>query len=139
MFFDGVCKFCNGAVQIVLKNDPRGVVHFAPLQSDYGRQFVADHPELAGIDSVIFIEEDGRISVRSDAILRIARRTGGWWRILLVGRLLPRGIRDWLYDAFAKRRYRLFGKHDACLMPSPETRSRFVDVVPPGDTLRVSQ
>ena len=139
LFFDGVCKFCNGAVQAVLKHDSRGVVRFAPLQSESGRRLFADHPELAGIDSVIFVEEDGRVSARSEAALRVALRVGGWWRILLVGRLLPRAFRDWLYDAFAKRRYRLFGKHDACMIPSPEARSRFVDVAGPDDKLGGSQ
>ena len=129
MLFDGVCNFCSGAVQMVIRNDPAGVIHFAPLQSGYSRALLAAHPELAGIDSIIFVEEDGRVSVRSDAVLRIASRTGGWWRVLLVARLLPRAVRDWFYDGFANRRYQLFGKRDSCMMPTPEVRSRFVDLV----------
>lgn len=127
LYFDGICRFCDAAVQMVLKKDSEGVVHFAALQSPTGRQLVEAHPELKSIDSVIFVEEDGRISVKSEAVMRIAARTGGWWRIVLAGRLLPRALRDWMYDAFARRRYSIFGKNESCMVPAPEVRSRFID------------
>jgi predicted DCC family thiol-disulfide oxidoreductase YuxK len=128
MLYDGVCRFCNGALQTVIRHDPEGIVHFAPLQSQYAQQLIQSHPELKGVDSLMLVEEDGRIYVRSEAALGIAKHIGGWWRLLLVFRILPRSLRDWLYDGFARRRYRLFGKHDECLMPTAEIRSRFVDV-----------
>ena len=132
LLYDGVCGFCNGAVQTVLRYDRRGALRFAALQSDFGRAVVARHPELSGIDSVVFLEtlEGGgeRVFVRSDAALRVVAYLGGAWKLLTVARLVPRRARDFLYDLFARNRYKLFGKYDSCLLPPPEVRSRFIDV-----------
>lgn len=130
LFFDGVCRFCNASVQMVLKKDRKGVVHFAALQSRMGQEFVAAHPELKGIDSVILLEEDGRISVKSNAAFQVIRRVGGWWRLFLIFSILPRSIRDRMYDAFARKRYSLFGKNETCMVPDANQRSRFVDITP---------
>lgn len=132
LLYDGVCGFCNGAVQTILRHDRRGSLRFAALQSDYGRAALARHPELAGVDSVVFLEaspETGRerVSVRSEAGLRVASYMGGAWKIFLLGRLLPVGVRDYLYDLFARHRYKMFGKYDTCLLPPPEVRARFID------------
>ncbi|HEX7175500.1 MAG TPA: DCC1-like thiol-disulfide oxidoreductase family protein [Pyrinomonadaceae bacterium] len=132
LLYDGVCGFCNGAVQTILRHDRRGSLRFAALQSDYGRAALARHPELAGVDSVVFLEaspETGRerVSVRSEAGLRVASYMGGAWKIFLLGRLLPASVRDYLYDLFARHRYKMFGKYDTCLLPPPEVRARFID------------
>ncbi len=133
MLYDGVCGFCNQTVQMILRLDRRGTLRFAALQSDYGQSLVARHPELAGVDSVVFVEpaaEGGaeRVHVRSDAALGVVSYLGGAWKVFLAARLLPRALRDFLYDAFARRRYKLFGKYDSCMLPAPEVRSRFLDV-----------
>ena len=133
LLYDGVCGFCNGAVQTILRHDRRGRLRFAALQSDYGRAALARHPELSGVDSVVFLEaspETGgeRVSVRSEAGLRVASYLGGPWKFFLLGRLLPARVRDYLYDLFARHRYKLFGKYDTCLLPPPEMRARFIDV-----------
>ena len=132
LLYDGVCGFCNGAVQMVLRHDRRGTLRFASLQSDYGLAVAARHPELSGIDSVVFLEtlEGGgeRVFVRSDAALRVVSHLGGAWKLLLVARLVPRRARDFFYDLFARNRYKLFGKYDSCLLPPAEVRSRFIDV-----------
>ena len=132
LLYDGVCGFCNGAVQTILRFDRRGRLRFAALQSDYGRAALARHPELSGVDSVIFLEAPPgaggeRAYVRSEAGLRVASYMGGAWKIFLIARLLPRGARDYLYDLFARHRYKLFGKYDTCLLPPPEVRARFID------------
>jgi predicted DCC family thiol-disulfide oxidoreductase YuxK len=105
---------------------------FAALQSDYGKSIAARHPELKGIDSLVFVEPLDfalleQVFVRSDAALRVARYLGGPWKLALVMYLIPRSVRDTLYDQFAKRRYRWFGKHDICPLPAPEVRARFLD------------
>lgn len=100
-------------------------MRFAALDSRTGRELLAAHPELAGIDSVVLIE-GSRASVRSTAILRVARYLGGFWRLLLVGYLLPREIRDSLYDVVAYWRYRAFGKYDTCPIPPAGQRERFL-------------
>ncbi|HQZ83399.1 MAG TPA: thiol-disulfide oxidoreductase DCC family protein [Pyrinomonadaceae bacterium] len=125
VLFDGVCNFCDAAVNFVIAHDKAGIFRFAPLQSNVGRELVAKHQIPAGIDSVILID-DGGAFVHSDAAIRIARRLGGGWSILGAFRVIPRFIRDWSYKLFAKYRYRLFGKKDACMMPTPEVRSRFL-------------
>ena len=132
LLYDGVCGFCNGAVQTILRFDRRGTLRFAALQSDYGRAALARHPELSGVDSVVFLEASAgaggeRAYTRSEAGLRVAAYLGGPWKFFLVARLLPARLRDYLYDLFARHRYKLFGKYDTCLLPPPEVRARFID------------
>ena len=131
LLYDGVCGFCNKSVQLILDHDRRGSMRFAALQSDYGQSVVERHPELRGVDSVVYVEQQTggeRIHVRSDAALKVAAYLGGFWRIFLAAKVLPRGLRDYLYDLFARNRYKLFGKYDTCMLPPPEVRSRFLDV-----------
>jgi predicted DCC family thiol-disulfide oxidoreductase YuxK len=132
LLYDGVCGFCNKTVQLILGLDRRGAMRFAALQSDYGLSVVERHPELRGVDSVVFVESapggGERVYVRSDAALKVASYLGGVWKLLLAARVVPRGARDYLYDLFARNRYKVFGKYDACMLPPPEVRSRFLDV-----------
>ena len=105
---------------------------FAPLQGEYARSVLTRHPDLIGVDSLVFIEPGGldsdeRVFVRSDAGLRLMKYLGGSWRFALVAYVIPRFIRDFLYDQFAKRRYRWFGRYDTCMLPTPEVQSRFLD------------
>lgn len=131
LLYDGVCGFCNKSVQLILDHDRRGEMRFAALQSDYGQAVIERHPELRGIDSVVFVESHAggeRIHTRSDAALKVAAYLGGFWKIFLAAKVLPRALRDYCYDLFARNRYRLFGKYDTCMLPPPEVRSRFLDV-----------
>jgi predicted DCC family thiol-disulfide oxidoreductase YuxK len=130
LLYDGVCGFCNKSVQLILDHDRRGQMRFAALQSDYGQAAIARHPELRGVDSVVFVEQapgGERIYVRSDAALKVAAYLGGFWKIFLAAKVIPRRLRDYLYDLFARNRYRFFGKYDSCMLPPPEVRSRFLD------------
>jgi predicted DCC family thiol-disulfide oxidoreductase YuxK len=128
LLYDGVCALCNGAVEFVLKRDANGDVRFAPLQGETAARLRKDRPELAGIDSMIWIEPSGEILTRSDAALAIARRVGGGWAVLArLSRVVPAAIRDALYDVVARTRYRIFGRYDACPIPPAEHRSRFLD------------
>ncbi|MGA9997604.1 MAG: DCC1-like thiol-disulfide oxidoreductase family protein [Pyrinomonadaceae bacterium] len=132
MLYDGVCGLCNRSVQTILRADKRGTLRFAPLQSDYGKAAIARHTDLREVDSVVLLEKlsnenDERVFVRSDAALRIASYLGGIWKLLVVFRVLPAPIRDFFYDTIARYRYKFFGKHDACLLPAPEVRARFLD------------
>ncbi|HYP53077.1 MAG TPA: DCC1-like thiol-disulfide oxidoreductase family protein [Pyrinomonadaceae bacterium] len=132
LLYDGVCGFCNKAVQTVLAYDKQGAMRFAALQSDFGRAVVERHPELKEVDSVVFLETSPggaeRVFIRSEGALRVASYLGGPWKIFLLARLLPARPRDFLYNLFARNRYKVFGKYDACMLPSPEVRSRFLDV-----------
>ena len=133
LLYDGVCGFCNKSVQLILDHDRRGLMRFAALQSDYGQAVIARHPELRGVDSVVYVEpkpSGERVHVRSDAALKVAAYLGGFWKLFLAARIIPRGLRDYLYDLFARNRYKFFGKYDTCMLPPPEVRSRFLDVAP---------
>lgn len=134
LLYDGVCGMCNKGVQTVLKHDRKGTMRFAALQSDYGQASLERHPELKGLDSVVLIEKFGaageeRAYAQSTAALRVLSYLGGIWKLFLVAYILPRSLRDALYNFVARNRYEVFGKHDACMLPSPETRARFLDVV----------
>lgn len=126
LLYDGVCGLCNGFVQFILKRDPTGPMRFATLQGSFGDEARRLLPELASVDSMVLLYREGAW-VRSTAALEVARYLGGVWLIALAAYLLPRPIRDWVYDRVAAIRYRTFGKYDACPIPPPESRKRFLD------------
>jgi predicted DCC family thiol-disulfide oxidoreductase YuxK len=132
LLYDGLCGFCNKSIQRILRYEKRNTMLFAALQGDYAKSIVTRHPELKGVDSLVFVEPLDfayleQVFVRSDAALRVARYLGGPWKLALAVYIIPRSVRDYLYDQFAKRRYRWFGKYDTCLLPAPEGRARFLD------------
>lgn len=126
ILFDGVCNFCNSSVNYVIARDPGGYFKFAALQSEAGEQMTREYGiDTKNVDSVVLIE-NGRAYVRSAAALRIAKKLGFPVALLYAFIIIPRPVRDLLYDAFAKRRYKFFGERDACMMPTPEIRARFL-------------
>lgn len=132
LLYDGVCGFCNRTVQTILHHDRQGTLRFAALQSDYGKAVTARHAIRQNLDSVILLETslstgEERVFIRSTATLRVAAYLGGAWKWCLIAYLLPAPVRDFFYDLFARHRYRMFGKHDACPIPSKEVRGRFLD------------
>ena len=126
LLFDGVCNLCNGSVQWVLLHDRKAQFRFAALQSETGqallRQFGLDPAQL---DTVLLVDGD-RIFLRSDAPLEIARRLGGGWALLYLFKVLPRPLRDAVYNWVARNRYHWFGRQEACMLPRPEWKGRFV-------------
>ncbi len=134
VFYDGICTFCDGSVQVLYDLDQERHLSFATLQSPLGISLVnAQSDRLARVDSIILVTafgtDDERIDVKSTAILRIMETLGGPWKLLAPLRLLPAFLRDPFYDAFAKNRYRLFGKKrlDHCMVPGPQDADRFFD------------
>ena len=126
VLFDGVCNFCNGTVNFIIERDRAGYFKFAAIQSDIGQElmdnFVVSAPD---IDSIILVEDETAYT-HSTAALRIARRLGGIWSALYALMIVPRPVRDLFYKLFAKYRYRLFGRTDECMLPTPEVRARFL-------------
>jgi predicted DCC family thiol-disulfide oxidoreductase YuxK len=117
-------------VRFVLRHERRRTLRFAALGGAHARGVVAGHPELAGADSVVWVEPAAasrpeRVFVRSAAALRVAGYLGGAWRLLLVARVVPRPVRDAVYDLVARHRHRLTG--GTCVVPGPGERSRFLD------------
>ncbi len=126
LLFDGVCNLCNASVQWILKRDRKGVFKFAALQSDTGQMLLRQFGfSEKNFDTVVLVT-DGRIFTRSDAALEIVQRIGGVWSLLAVFKIIPRSIRDTIYDWVARNRYRWFGKKEECMLPRPEWRERFV-------------
>ncbi|WP_111597362.1 thiol-disulfide oxidoreductase DCC family protein [Chitinophaga skermanii] len=127
ILFDGVCNLCNSSVLFVLKRDPRNRFRFAALQSDIGQQLIAQHLPTGEVlpDSIVLIE-GGRLYVKSTAALKIARKLPGAWPLLYGFMIFPRFIRDAVYSFIAKNRYRWFGKKDACMVPTPALKSKFL-------------
>jgi predicted DCC family thiol-disulfide oxidoreductase YuxK len=131
VLFDGVCNLCHAWVRFVIARDPDAHVVFAPLQSDTGRRLLAAHGSPhAGADSVVVIADDVAL-VRSAAALAVADRLRAPWPLLArLARLVPRGLRDSVYDLVAQGRYRWFGRRDACALPDATPRDRFLDDPP---------
>jgi predicted DCC family thiol-disulfide oxidoreductase YuxK len=127
LLFDGVCHLCDHTVQWVLAHDRTGLVHFCPIQSETGRRLYSQHgldPEHPG--SMLLLTPGGALE-KSDAALELAALMGppcSWLRLL---RIIPRPLRDAVYDLVSRNRYRLFGRREACWLPRPEWRQRFLD------------
>ena len=128
VIFDGVCNFCNGAVNFIIKRDPDGIFAFTPMQSDLARELMDKHKiHNVGIDTFLLIKND-QCFVFSSAALEIAKDLNGLWYVFSVFRFVPSSIRDFFYKVFARNRYALFGRQDTCMVPTKEMRSRFVGI-----------
>ena len=125
VFFDGVCNLCQGSVLYLMKHDKKGVLKFASLQGNYAKDFV-NETEIQSMQSIMFLD-DKMLYKKSTAVLKLSRLLGGWHQLLLLGYILPRFVRDWLYNIVAKNRYRWFGKKDQCMLPSKGFENRFLD------------
>ena len=126
ILFDGVCNLCNGSVKFVLKRDKTAQIRFAPLQSAAGNALCQiHHIDPTALDSFIFIE-NGSIFKQSTAALRICRHLSFPWPLIFVCIIIPRFIRDRVYNWIARNRYNWFGKKESCMIPTPEVRSRFL-------------
>jgi predicted DCC family thiol-disulfide oxidoreductase YuxK len=127
VFFDGVCNLCNGSVNFLIKQDKKGVLKFASLQSDYAKKMIPkDVLNRENLDTIIFYN-DGKFYDRSSAVLKICKALGGRYYVFLVGYLIPRFIRDGLYRFIANNRYKWFGKKEQCRIPTADLKERFLD------------
>ena len=126
ILFDGVCNFCNGSVNFIIDRDPEGYFKFAPLQSEIGEKLLAENKVDTNVTDSVVLIEDGKVYTHSTAALRIAGRLNGKWSWFRRFSVVPRFIRDGFYKLFAKYRYKMFGKQEACMLPTPEIRARFL-------------
>ena len=131
VLYDGECGFCNRTVRFIISRDPKRRIRFAPLQGVYAARIMKQFPSLQEVDSLVLVETSGDgfpvISVRSEGAFRVARHLGGWWHAWTLAAVIPRPVRDLMYDLFARHRYALFGKYDVCPIPPPEIREQFLD------------
>ncbi len=132
ILYDGVCGLCDRFVQFVLKRDAAATFRFAPLQSAFAGKLLArhgvDHADLNTVYLVLDAEGPGeRLLQKSKAVFTVLSRLGPGWRLLALLRVLPAFLLDPFYSLVASVRYRLFGRFDACALPSKEWRSRFIE------------
>ena len=127
ILFDGICNFCNSAVNFVIKRDKRGTFRFAPLQSNIGGQVLAAHQLPRGDLRSFLLIENGKIYTRSTAALRVCRYLYGLWPVMYGFIIVPAFIRDRIYNWISKNRYRWFGKKEECMIPDAGIRSRFLN------------
>jgi predicted DCC family thiol-disulfide oxidoreductase YuxK len=127
IIFDGICRFCSGAVSFIIKRDPRGLFAFTPMQSDIAQKLMETHADAElGSDTILLIK-DGVCYVRTDAALEIAKDLSGLWFLFRVFKVVPRAVRDYIYRVFSRHRYSLFGKRESCMIPTADIRSRFLE------------
>jgi predicted DCC family thiol-disulfide oxidoreductase YuxK len=126
VLFDGVCNLCNGTVQFIIARDPSARFHFAALGSEAAQRVLADAGVSGPLPDSVALVEGGQVYTRSNAALRIARRLPFPWPMMAGFMVVPRPLRDMVYDLIARHRYRWFGKRDACMLPTPEIRKRFL-------------
>lgn len=125
VFFDGVCGLCQRGMQLIIREDVSGRLKLAPLQGETSRTLLG-LAEGAPMDTFVLRDGDHTLE-RSDAALGIARYLGGIWLLTVPLRYVPRSVRDTVYDWVAANRYAWFGQLDACPIPTPEQRARFLD------------
>jgi predicted DCC family thiol-disulfide oxidoreductase YuxK len=133
VLYDGICGLCNRLIQFLLKRDVHDRFRFAPLQSEFADSLLRRHGVSAiDLDTVYVVVDHGRsterLLARSDAMLLVLRELGGIWSAARLGTIVPRFIRNRLYDLVARNRYRIFGKHDTCMLPEKRYQHKFLDL-----------
>lgn len=122
--FDAICVLCSANAAFMLKHDRKGLFRLAAMQGETGRELM----QQAGIDPAdpesFVVFDGGRILMNSDAVIHIWSRIGWPWRIAVLGKVIPRPLRDAVYRLVARNRYRIFGKRETCWVPTPEQAQR---------------
>jgi predicted DCC family thiol-disulfide oxidoreductase YuxK len=126
ILFDGVCNLCNGFVQFVIARDPEARFRFAPLQSAAAASLLRDAGVAGPLPDSIVLIAGGRAYFRSAAAIRILRGLRFPWPLASALVVVPRVIRDRVYDVVAAHRYRWFGRRDVCMIPTPDLKRRFL-------------
>jgi predicted DCC family thiol-disulfide oxidoreductase YuxK len=126
--FDGVCNFCNGAVNFIIERDPAGKFIFTPMQSEFAQTIFRSHGiNNVGIDTFLLVK-NGQAYTWTNAALEISKDLTGYWYLFHIFKILPRPVRDWFYRLFARNRYRLFGRTQHCMVPTPDVKARFIGI-----------
>ena len=125
VFFDGVCTLCQRSVRYLLKHDKKKILKFASLQGECAKK-ILNAEQLKNLESLLFYNKK-TLHKKSDAVLELCKVLGGGHKLLLVGYLLPKFLRDGLYGFIAKNRYRWFGQQEHCMVPTKDIQDRFLD------------
>ncbi len=127
IIFDGVCNFCNSSINFILDRDKDDHFRFATNQSEAGNKILLENNiPIDSEISTVFLYQNGKLYQKSTAALQIARELSFAWNLLYVGIIVPTFLRDIVYDFIAHNRYKWFGKRDACRLPKPAERAKFL-------------
>ena len=126
IIFDGICNLCCGWIHFLIHKDKNMKFRFATIQSETGQKVLNEVPENEKMMESIIYVKGNQYFRESSAILEILTDIGGFWKIFAVLKLIPKAIRDKIYQIIAKRRHRYFGKRTTCLLPTPENKKRFL-------------
>jgi predicted DCC family thiol-disulfide oxidoreductase YuxK len=127
ILFDGVCNFCDGAINFVLKQDRKDIFRFAPLQSEAGQKILHQYKlPVKDFESFVLIDDE-KVFKKSAASLKVMNKLPWYWKAFQIFCIIPGFIRNAVYDFIARNRYKWFGKKEVCMIPTPEMRSRFLD------------
>lgn len=126
ILFDGVCNFCDETIQKVIKADKNNVFVFASLQSELGQEILKYIGVDSSTDSIILYQPNVAYYTESDAVIEIAKHLSGIYPLLQTGKILPKALRNKMYQYVARNRYKWYGKKEECMIPSPEIRSKFL-------------
>ena len=127
ILFDGVCNLCNASVQYVIKHDKKKLFRFASLQSSFGESVLKQYVLPVNTFNSFILLSDNKIYTRSTAALLVAKKLSGLIKLFYGFIIIPKFIRDFVYDVIAKNRYKWFGKKEACWVPTPELKSLFLN------------
>ncbi len=127
IIFDGVCNLCSASVRFIIKRDKGFNFKFVTVQSEPGKVLLEEHGLNPDCIHTMLLVKEGAAYTRSDAALEISRCLDGLWPILVVLKIIPKFIRNGLYTIIANNRYKWFGKKEACLVPTPDIKSRFIE------------
>ena len=126
ILFDGVCNLCNGFVQFVIKNDTLQQFTFGSLQSAKAKQLLQQYGVTQNLTTVVYID-NGVVYFKSDAALRIIKQLAYPYKLLYIFIVVPKFLRNWVYGVVATYRYKVFGKKNTCMVPTPELKHRFIE------------
>ena len=127
ILFDGVCNLCDASVQYIIKHDRKDVFRYTALQSEVGQEIISKfNIDTSKTDSILLYSQDKGISYKSTAALKIAGKLDFPINLMVVFLVVPAFIRNWVYDYIAKNRYKWYGKKEACMIPTPELKSKFL-------------
>jgi predicted DCC family thiol-disulfide oxidoreductase YuxK len=127
VFYDGSCGFCQASVQFILKYNRKQDLHFATLQGDVLQEVVPPSQMPDPLPDAVLFYEQGNLYFASDAALRIARHLNFPFALFSYFRFIPVSFRDKIYSFIARHRYKIAGRREACLLPEPHQRARFID------------
>ena len=127
VLFDGICNLCNASVNFIIKNDKKDRFRFTPIQSKVGQQIIKDlNIDTKKTDSIILYSEKKEISYKSTAALLIVKHLGFPRHIMVIFLIVPKFIRNWVYDFIARNRYKWYGKREKCMLPTSELQKKFI-------------